>query len=355
MCRLQSGLQKIGYSKDEVNTLFEELDWNHSQSITRDEWISFRVNKNLALAHGNGRGFKPRKGNVVYNPGHPISEVQTVSCEFSRTASSTFTTAVKNPAKLAMGTKKVLATTHAQRHLVCSGQKVSAKNQGATSHPAPPSAPAMACERTCAAVAGDDVWNEAFILLLTRSYNSCFKLIRMRRDELIPRLNATDNDRNTLLHACALSLNRRHRMSVSLDQNLADTEEDDGAPKMMPAALPKIIKYLLDMGIEIQKNSQGQTPADALKANNINQREIDEVFGVQLDENDGEDKDSLFPLSSESGVGVPALKTVLRKGQARRVSLGSLFESQPSRHMPPVSVSQAVDWERGERRQSGTM
>jgi hypothetical protein len=176
----------------------------------------------------------------------------------------------------------------------------------------------------------------------------------MRRDELIPRLNATDNDRNTLLHACALSLNHRHRMSVSLDQNLADTEEDDGAPKMMPAALPKIIKYLLDMGIEIQKNSQGQTPADALKANGINQREIDEVFGVQLDENDGEDKDSLFPLSSESGVGVPALKTVLRKGQARRVSLGSLFESQPSRHMPPVSVSQAVDSERGERRQSWT-
>ena len=302
LCRLLSGLQKVGYNEDEVNAVFEELDWNHSQSITRDEWISFRVNKNLALAQGSGRGIS------------------------------------------AVGTR-------AKKHLA----NILAKNEASKTHPAPPSASAISCETNCAAVAADDVWNEAFILLLTRSYSACFKLIRMRRDELIPRLNATDNDRNTLLHACALSLNRRHRMSVSLDQNLADTEEDDGAPKMMPAALPKIIKYLLDMGIEIQKNSQGQTPADALKANGINQREIDEVFGVQLDENDGEDKDSLFPLSSESGVGVPALKTVLRKGQARRVSLGSLFESQPSRHMPPVSVSQAVDSERGERRQSGTM
>jgi len=304
LCRLLSGLQKVGYNEDEVNAVFEELDWNHSQSITRDEWISFRVNKNLALAQGSGRGIS------------------------------------------AVGTR-------AKKHLA----NILAKNEASKTHPAPPSASAISCETNCAAVAADDVWNEAFILLLTRSYSACFKLIRMCQDELIPKLNATDTDRNTLLHACALSLNHRHRLSVSLNQDLADTEEDVGVAKTMPVALPKIIKYLLDMGIEIQKNSQGQTPADVFKANGITPREIDEVFrhGVQLDGNDGEDKDILCPLSSESGVRVPAMKTFLRKGQARRVSLGSVLESQPTRHMPPVSVSWEFDSERGEKRQSGIM
>ncbi len=357
MCRLQSGLQKLGYSEDEVKALFEELDGNHTRSIARDEWIAFRLNKNLELVQGLGRGFKPRKGNSVHNdshnPWHAIIEVQnqlcvvpsrTSSSTFNRTSSTTFMTPVKKPAKLAIGIKKVLATTHAARQFVCAGEKVEDKNQGSTTYLAPSAiacASAHACKTTCASVAPkevksggkDDIWNETFTLLLTGNYNACFNLIRERRDELIPRVNETDIDRNTLLHACALSLNP--------DPN---TVEDDGAPKIMPAALPRIIKYLLDMGIEIQKNSEGQTPADALKTNGINQREIDEVFRtcVQLDEDYQGDIDRLFPLRSESGVGVPALKTVLRKGQDRRPSLGSLCENQPSRHVPPVSVAQSL-------------
>jgi hypothetical protein len=340
-----------------VNALFEELDLNHSQSISRDEWIAFRINKNLALVQGLGRGFKPRKSNSVHNdshnPWHAIIEVQNESCKpsrtssstFIRTSSATFTAPVKNPAKLAMGIKKVLATTHATRQFVCAGEKVEARSQGSTTHLAPSaiaSASERACKTTCPAVAPqevksggkDDVWNETFTLLLTGNYNACFNLIRMRRDELVPKVNETDIDKNTLLHACALSLNP--------DPN---TVEDDGAPKIMPAALPRIIKYLLDMGIEIQKNSEGQTPADALKTNGINQREINEVFrtGAQLDEDDNEDIEGLFPLRSESSVSVPALKTVLRKGQARRPSLGTLCENQPSRHVPPVSVAQSLD------------
>ena len=339
-----------------MNALFEELDLNHSQSITRDEWIAFRINKNLALVQGLGRGFKPRKSNSVHNdshnPWHAIIEVQNESCKpsrtlsstFIRTSSATFTAPVKNPAKLAKGIKKVLATTHAARQFMCAGEKVEARNQGSATHLAPSTiacASERSCKTTCPAVAPkevksggkDDVWNETFTLLLTGNYNACFNLIRVRRDELIPKVNETDIDKNTLLHACALSLNP--------DPN---TVEDDGAPKIMPAALPRIIKYLLDMGIEIKKNSEGQTPADALKTNGINQREINEVFrtGAQLDEDDDEDIEGLFPLRSGSGVSVPALKTVLRKGQDRRPSLGSLCENQPSRHVPPVSVAQSL-------------
>jgi len=328
LCRLQSGLQKLGYSEDEVKALFEELDGNHTRSIARDEWIAFRLNKNLELVQGLGRGFKPRKGNSVHNdshnPWHAIIEVQnqlcvvpsrTSSSTFNRTSSTTFMTPVKKPAKLAIGIKKVLATTHAARQFVCAGEKVEDKNQGSTTYLAPSAiacASAHACKTTCASVAPKEVKSGG---------------------KVIPRVNETDIDRNTLLHACALSLNP--------DPN---TVEDDGAPKIMPAALPRIIKYLLDMGIEIQKNSEGQTPADALKTNGINQREIDEVFRtcVQLDEDYQGDIDRLFPLRSESGVGVPALKTVLRKGQDRRPSLGSLCENQPSRHVPPVSVAQSL-------------
>jgi len=140
------------------------------------------------------------------------------------------------------------------------------------------------------------VWNDVYALLLTGTYNEVNRIIKERRDELIPRLNETDAENNTLLHACALSL----------IQDPTDMEEDEIAV-IMPAALPRIIRYLLDMGIEIQKNSQGQTPADALKACGICVREINE----------------LFPPRSEAAVGAPAL-TPIFKGQSK-TKLGEIW------------------------------
>ena len=286
-----------------MSSLFEELDWNHSKSITRGEWIEFRVEKQLLLAQNSGRGFKPRRANSIAAWG-PISEQETASCE-SKPSPSTCTTAATGSAHII----KAKTVVQAARHFASAGQRAEARRDSSTKHLSPTSSgvcpPDCASDSTCAAVtrsdrttgdADSDVWNDVYALLLTGTYNEVNRIIKERRDELIPRLNETDAENNTLLHACALSL----------IQDPTDMEEDEIAV-IMPAALPRIIRYLLDMGIEIQKNSQGQTPADALKACGICVREINE----------------LFPPRSEAAVGAPVL-TPIFKGQSK-TKLGEIW------------------------------
>jgi len=80
------------------------------------------------------------------------------------------------------------------------------------------------------------------------------------RDDLLPTLNAIDSEGNTLLHACALSI------------------DQGAAQEVMDRRLVTVVRHLLDMGIEIAKNAAGLTPADLFLSNGVSIREVHELF-----------------------------------------------------------------------------
>jgi len=82
-----------------------------------------------------------------------------------------------------------------------------------------------------------------------------------RRDELLASIGCTNDDGDTLLHACAQSLDQRDETSQILDPLLI-----------------QIMKNLLDMGIENTANNTGTTPRDMCLAAGIKQRELNEVL-----------------------------------------------------------------------------
>lgn len=106
----------------------------------------------------------------------------------------------------------------------------------------------------------DHLWNELYTTLLMADYEQCSRIIGQNRDALLPSINSTDSDQNTLLHICA----------SSIDQEEAQT--------VMNPRLVKVVRNLQDMGIEITKNSDGMTPAGLFLGKGISPREVQELF-----------------------------------------------------------------------------
>ena len=106
------------------------------------------------------------------------------------------------------------------------------------------------------------------------------RVLLQSRDDLLPTLNAADGDGNTLLHACALSI------------------DHEAAQEVMDPRLVTVVRRLLDMGIEFAKNAEGLTPADLFLSNGAPIREVHELFPSTKKDKDTEDcyqhKSSIF-------------------------------------------------------------
>lgn len=242
--------------------MFDELDWNHSQSITREEWVAFKLRKAEQLKQCAGKGsfrVMRRKSSIVSSPASftPVvtRRASAGSAEIeppSERIRQSFANAKAGEIDHASEAAGVSREMTASESLLVTNPNMSSGSSFITKSSAD-------AEGT---LLEGHMWNELYAALLMADYEQCSRIIGQNRDALLPSINSTDSDQNTLLHMCALSLDQQEAQTV------------------MNPRLVKVVRKLLDMGIEITENSDGTTPAGLFLGKGVSPREVQELFGA---------------------------------------------------------------------------